>query len=412
MKSILLISTIYPRPEGNIGTRVCHYFTREWVKAGYTVQAVHIQAVYPKVFYWIAKLAQKKIAAKASAVVYTKRDDRIEHYEMDDVPICRIPVYKPIPHGAFSKKAVIKAVATIVENNKKAAFKPNIIIGHFPNPQLELLYDLKQVYPDAKICEVLHLPEELDQLESVYRKNLRLYMDSVDVWGFRFKYLKELFENKYGQAKNSFICYSGVPESFISDDDRVLKSSFDEFLFVGEMIERKYPVNVLDALIEAYPQRDFHINYIGDGGLKKSIQNRIKEEHLEQSVSVLGKIPRDEIKQKYDEADCFIMISKCEAFGLVYLEAMARGCITIASRNEGIDGVIVDGENGFLCEAGNYHELAAIINKIKSLSPQERKVISMNARQTALRLTDKKAAGIYLKNIKNCVDYECKTKTL
>lgn len=369
------------------------------------MQAVHIQAVYPKVFYWIAKLAQKKIAAKASAVVYTKRDDRIEHYEMDDVPICRIPVYKPIPHGAFSKKAVIKAVATIVENNKKAAFKPDIIIGHFPNPQLELLYDLKQVYPDAKICEVLHLPEELDQLESVYRKNLRLYMDSVDVWGFRFKYLKELFENKYGQAKNSFICYSGVPESFISDDDRAIKSTFNEFIFVGEMIERKYPLKVLDALIEVYPQRDFHINYIGDGELKKNIQNRIKEEHLEQSVSILGKIPREGIKQKYDQADCFIMISKGEAFGLVYLEAMARGCITIASKNEGFDGVIVDGENGFLCEAGNHRELAAIITKIMNLSTQDRMKISVNARKTALRLTDKKAAEMYLTDVNNIIDY-------
>ena len=36
-----------------------------------------------------------------------------------------------------------------------------------------------------------------------------------------------------------------------------------------------------------------------------------------------------------------------EAYGLVYLEAMARGCITIASRDEGFDGVIKDGINGF-----------------------------------------------------------------
>ena len=43
----------------------------------------------------------------------------------------------------------------------------------------------------------------------------------------------------------------------------------------------------------------------------------------------------------------WIMISKNETFGLVYLEAMARGCITIGSRNQGIDGVINHGVNGF-----------------------------------------------------------------
>ena len=42
------------------------------------------------------------------------------------------------------------------------------------------------------------------------------------------------------------------------------------------------------------------------------------------------------------------MISKNEAFGLVYLEAMLAGCI-VASRN-GIDGIIIDGYNGFLCD--------------------------------------------------------------
>lgn len=46
-------------------------------------------------------------------------------------------------------------------------------------------------------------------------------------------------------------------------------------------------------------------------------------------------------------SDCFIMISKNEAFGLVYLEAMSAGCITIASRGEGFDGVIIHGVNGF-----------------------------------------------------------------
>ena len=55
------------------------------------------------------------------------------------------------------------------------------------------------------------------------------------------------------------------------------------------------------------------------------------------------------------------MISKEETFGLVYLEAMSMGCITIASKNEGMEGIIIDGENGFLCTAGDDDELASII---------------------------------------------------
>ena len=56
------------------------------------------------------------------------------------------------------------------------------------------------------------------------------------------------------------------------------------------------------------------------------------------------------------------------------------------------DGVIVDGENVFLCEAGNSQELMKIINGIRTLSTQEKIRISDNAIETAKNLTYKKAA--------------------
>jgi glycosyltransferase involved in cell wall biosynthesis len=40
----------------------------------------------------------------------------------------------------------------------------------------------------------------------------------------------------------------------------------------------------------------------------------------------------------------------------VYIEAMAAGCVTIGSRDEGIADVIRDGENGFLVTAGSVEE--------------------------------------------------------
>ena len=94
-----------------------------------------------------------------------------------------------------------------------------------------------------------------------------------------------------------------------------------------------------------------------------------------------------------------VMISRGEAYGLVYLEAMARGCITIASRHEGFDGVIVDGENGFLCEAGNAEELAIIIMRINAMTADERQAISDRAIETAKRLTDEKAARLYIDDV-------------
>ena len=54
------------------------------------------------------------------------------------------------------------------------------------------------------------------------------------------------------------------------------------------------------------------------------------------------------------------MISSNEVFKLVYLEAMAQGCIVIASKGGGFDGINVDGQNGFLCEPGDSEQLESI----------------------------------------------------
>jgi glycosyltransferase involved in cell wall biosynthesis len=78
---------------------------------------------------------------------------------------------------------------------------------------------------------------------------------------------------------------------------------------------------------------------------------------------------------------------------------MARGCITIASRNEGMDGVIKDGVNGFLCKAGDYAELASIINRINSMTSEQRMEISIKAIETAKWLTDTKAAKMYIDDV-------------
>lgn len=403
MKKILLISTIYPIPsKDNKGTAVCHFFAREWLKMGYEVRVVHIQAVYPAILYRLARLARNRIASLTGAVVYTEADRETVRYEMDGVPVMRVPVFKPIPHGPFSRKSFEKALEVICEDMNSEGFVPDLAIGHFPNPQIGLLSALKRKYQGLPTCVVLHLDSELGQIRSVYRKDYHKLMADIDVWGFRYKHLKERFSEDYGAPRKSFICYSGVPEGYIAEENnRMYDQPLREFVFVGEMIGRKHPDKVLEALENAYPQGEYHLIYIGDGQQIEPVRARAVSCGAEDRVEFLGKIPRDDIKARYDSADCMIMISEGEAYGLVYLEAMARGCITIASRDEGFDGVIVDGVNGFLCRAGDAGELSDIIRKINAMTPEERRKISRSAWETARNLTDYLAAKRYIEDVKS-----------
>ena len=178
-----------------------------------------------------------------------------------------------------------------------------------------------------------------------------------------------------------------------------ITSPINRFVYVGSFIRRKFPEKVLQGILQSSVSNNFRLNYVGDGANRNLIEKIITENHLENKVKLHGFVNREEVPQYIAMAQCFIMISEEETFGLVYLEAMSMGCITIASRNEGMEGIIEDGVNGFLCKAGDEKELAVIIDRINQMSNDELHTISQNASQTAMRLTDENVAADYINHI-------------
>lgn len=400
---VLLLTTIYPlNNNNNQGTYVCHYFAKEWVKLGYDVKVVHIQAVYPHIFYVFAKLFRKQIASLTGAIVYDKRD-KGDTFEKDGVQVHRYPLYKAKPHGKFNRQALEAMIQVIIANNKSNNYVPDIIAGHFMNPTIEVVSRLKENYNRALTSIVVH--DAISQISSVYGNAFEQYELNIDIWGFRSKALKEAFEKEYGKREKFFMCYSGIPESLLCNRCcRPFQSPLSRFIFVGEFIKRKHPISIIKALSTVYEDKHFKMVYVGDGNELNEINAFVKENRLLENVLFTGKIRREDITSYLDNSECFIMISQSEAFGLVYLEAMARGCITIASRNEGVDGIIIDGVNGFLCQAGNSVELSQIIRRINYLSATERKIISDNAINTVKELTDTKVAINYVNSVLSSVN--------
>lgn len=393
-KNVLILSSAYPSDDLNNQTPVVHYFAKEWVKIGYNVKVIHNLVVFPGIYYKIASFMSEWISSKVGFKINLKKISETKDYELDNVNISRLPIFKFIPHGRYSKNRIEKQIEKIKYINAKCGFIPDIIIGHWTNPQLEILYKLKEIY-NTTTCLVLHNKGE--DLQRIYRKDYKQLLQGMDFIGFRSKPIKEKFEKNFGEFKKSFICNSGIPEAFFEDfQENKIGKYLKNFIFAGALLERKNPAILIPAILSNYPDKDFSITYIGIGREEKKIKTLTTTYGLKSQIKTLGYVTRTEIKKLMQESDCFIMVSKNEAFGLVYLEAMAMGCITIASRDEGIDGIIEHGINGFLCESGNIDELSKLIGYINNLSIKEKRQISYNAIKTAKKFTDYDVAVSYI----------------
>ena len=64
------------------------------------------------------------------------------------------------------------------------------------------------------------------------------------------------------------------------------------------------------------------------------------------------------------QSDIFVMPSKPETFGLVYVEALSQNLPIVYTKGEGFDGFFPEGEVGYSAISGNVASIAEVIMKV------------------------------------------------
>ena len=398
MKNILLISNIYPNNDPQYGgTAVCHSFTTEWVKMGYNVRVVHFDSLFPRPYYFLGKLFNERIQAKTGTVAYTKTPRKPKRYSVDGIPVIFVPLRKYIPHKAPSQRQTEKAFRYVVGQLEIDGFTPDVVTAHFVLPQLQFMPLFKKQYPKARTCLVLHGPSSLFQ--QFYPQNYKELMSAVDVWGFRSLAFQQSFEKRFGNDKPMFLCHSGIPEKYIEPVNKDFANGVKRFAFVGSLYELKNVDITLRALHKAMLGKEYTFDIVGSGAENDNLHRLVEELGMQDHVVFHGQMKRDDAQDIVRKADCFVMVSSREAFGLVYVEAMAKGCIVIGTKGQGIDGIVKHGKNGFLCKARDVDGLAKVISEIVSLPQDSLQQNTKNAVAAAANLTDRKVAEHYINSI-------------
>lgn len=399
---ILVLTSIYPQPDDDKTagvTPVVHYFAKEWARQGHEVIVIHNANKFLLPLYLVPKNIRRKINSLFGIVYPEFRQRKPLYRTSDNVKIIRLPILKVIPQRDFFPSQIKNHFQRVIGILQQYDFTPDVILGHWENPQIQLLSLLKDVF-HCKTALVFHGAFYIRQ-SGFMRRNVR-HIRNIDVIGARSKQEAGLVRDILKLPNEPFVCYSGIPDEFIQEpttDKNLSDDELIEYLYVGRLIKRKHVDSILKALSQVYSRKNFSLRIIGTGDCEAELKALARQLQIEDRVVFYGLQPRHVVREYMRKAQCFTMVSSNEVFGLVYLEAMSQGCIVVASKGEGFDGIIVDGENGFLCEPGNSNQLASIYRRINSLSKEEKESISINAMKTAACFTDAKVAERYLDSV-------------
>lgn len=153
-----------------------------------------------------------------------------------------------------------------------------------------------------------------------------------------------------------------------------------------------------DCLIEAMPAvcRQFptaKLRIVGTGDDLERLQLLALQYKVGSAVVFIGSIADCHLAREYAGCSLFALPSRCEGFGLVYLEAMIRGKACIGARAGGTTEVLTP-ETGRLVEYGDIPSLAeAIIDLLRN--PCDAAVVRRHASSFAFHhFTTKLAAAL------------------
>lgn len=286
-------------------------------------------------------------------------------------------------NGFYDKVENINYFLPFMGNIKKkikTLFAPDVVIAHGLNGLVfanKLGCSFSAGIGDAEL-KILTNPFHIyykKHLEKALKKAHRIACSSFTV--------KNKISELYPQLKKKlFIAPTGIDENIINE--RIWLEEEKEKIRVitcGEFIKE----NHIDKVIKACENIErIELTVIGDG--KQNLQK------LSDKVHFVGYLSREEILEKLSKSDFFILSSENKDFAPIYLEAMAKGCITICKKNCGIDGIIQDSVNGFLSE-----DIEGTLRRV--IDFPDKNWIIKNGYKTVSTLTESRVAEHYI----NCL---------
>ena len=204
-------------------------------------------------------------------------------------------------------------------------------------------------------------------------------------------------------TKDRFLVWSGVEESRITVianaielekfspgrrpeylQDRYGVSTEPVIMTLGRLSEHEQSKG-FDLVIAAMPdllkiEPDLIYLIAGDGEDRHRLERLSCERGVSQHVKFCGEVSNAEKADHYRLADAYIMPSRLEGFGYVFLEALASGLPVVGSQIDGSQDALLNGELGELVDPDDSEALStAIIRALQKpkIVPEQLQLFSL-----------------------------------
>jgi glycogen(starch) synthase len=181
------------------------------------------------------------------------------------------------------------------------------------------------------------------------------------------------------------IAHSGIDPAFL--DPAPPRDWRCRLLYVGRLDERKGVRTAVEALPHLPAEAQLRLAGGWDEREAEGLRELAARRGVGERVELAGQLGRDELHDAYGWADAVVFpVIWEEPWGLVPLEAMARGRPVVATGRGGSAEYLRDGDNCILFEAGDARGLAAAAGRLADPALRER--LRAGGLETAARHTD------------------------
>jgi glycosyltransferase involved in cell wall biosynthesis len=210
---------------------------------------------------------------------------------------------------------------------------------------------------------------------------------------------EESFERKFGMDLKKSVIVAPIVQHERFDPAPVISQPRFVTLFNLDSHTRKNFSFLVQAIMrEAQETPDITLDVYGKGSPKTNFELReiIDKAGAQQHVLLKGPLPNDNFIKTLQNYVAFLMPSRRETFGMVFIEALFAGLPLLYTKHWGIDGFFESNDVGYACDSAQVEDVWRGVNfLLKNQAALKRNIASLSERGGLDRFTRDQIVATY-----------------